>query len=121
LDTLARLAQLEKRVDAIEPRLESLEAARPVPRARPARTVDSASSATPGAAGTASGDWTIGDRSKRLTQVGRDEVIRRIQAGEGDIAISRAMGINRETARRIRKELPAATTPHQTDIEDFTG
>jgi hypothetical protein len=93
--------------------------ARP-PRARPARTVDSTSSTTPGAAGTASGDWTIGDRSKRLTPAGREEVLRRIGAGAGDIAISRAMGINRETVRRIRKELPPAPTPHQTDFEDFT-
>jgi hypothetical protein len=62
----------------------------------------------------------MGDKSKRLTPAGRDEVIRRIRAGDGDIAIARALGINRETARRIRKEMPAATTPHQTDIEDFT-
>ena len=52
---------------------------------------------------------------------GRDEVIRRFRAGEGDIAIGRAMGINRETVRRIRKELPPMPTPHQTGIEDVTG
>jgi hypothetical protein len=129
LDTLARLAQLEQRVDAIEPRLDVLETARPAPQARPARppadTTSSAtsnpSSATPGAASTASGDWIIGDKSKRLTLAGREEVLRRIRAGESDIAIGRAMGINRETARRIRKEQPAAPTPHQIVMEDVTG
>ena len=64
--------------------------------------------------------WIISDKSKRLTQAGRDEVIRRIQAGDSDIAIGRAMGINRETARLIRKGLSAAPTPHQADIEEFT-
>jgi hypothetical protein len=121
LETLARLARIEQRLDA-------LETARPAPRARPAgpsadttSSASSTSSNASSAASTSSGDWTIGDKSKRLTPAGQDEVIRRIRAGEGDIAIGRAMGLNRETVRRIRKELPPAPTPHQTDIEEFTG
>jgi hypothetical protein len=37
----------------------------------------------------------MGERSKRLTPAGREEVVRLIQA----------VGIHRETVRRIRKEL----------------
>jgi hypothetical protein len=121
-DTLARLAQLEQRV-------QSLEAARPAPRARPAREVDSTPSTSSSAAGdylrnssdsgertVTPADWTIGTKSKRLTPAGRAEVLRRIQAGEGDIEIGRAVGVSRETARRIRNE-----PPHQTDIEELTS
>jgi DNA-binding NarL/FixJ family response regulator len=103
LDTLARLAQLEQRVDA-------LEAARPTAQTRPARPStappSSTSSDASNGASVPTGEWTFGDTSKRLTPAGREELLRRIRAGESDIAIGRAMGINRETVRRNRKELP---------------
>ena len=34
------------------------------------------------------------------------EVVRLIQAGVGDTEIGRAVGVHRETVRRIRKEMP---------------
>jgi DNA invertase Pin-like site-specific DNA recombinase len=51
------------------------------------------------------GDWTMGERSKRLTPAGREAVVRLIQAGGGDTEIGKAVGVHRETVRRIRKEL----------------
>ena len=108
LETLARLARIEQR-------LAALETARPAPRARPARpSADTTSSTSSNASSTGShgasaptGDWTIGDKSKRLTPAGRAEVVRRIQGGARDTEIGRAVGVHRETVRRIRKELPA--------------
>jgi hypothetical protein len=38
--------------------------------------------------------------------VGRAEVVWLIQAGVGDTEIGRAVGVPRETVRRIRKEMP---------------
>ena len=120
----ALFALLERRVDLLEPRIDALEAARPAPQPRPARaparvpasapsTSASAPSAPADDAGVASaeatGDWTMGDKSKRLTPAGRAEVVRRIQAGASDIEIGRAVGVHRETVRRIRKELPGVS------------
>jgi hypothetical protein len=51
------------------------------------------------------GVWVMGDKSKRLTPAGWAEVGRLIQAGAGDTEIGRAVGVHRETVRRIRKEL----------------
>jgi IS30 family transposase len=51
------------------------------------------------------GDWTMGERSKRLTLAGREAVVRLIQADGGDTEIGKAVGVHRETVRRIRKEL----------------
>jgi hypothetical protein len=47
----------------------------------------------------------MGERSKRLTPAGREEVVHLIQAGGGDTEIGKVVGVHRETVRRIRKEL----------------
>jgi IS30 family transposase len=54
----------------------------------------------------------MGDKSKRLTTEGRAEVVRRIRAGARDTEIGRAIGVHRETVRRIRKELSAELPPN---------
>jgi hypothetical protein len=104
----ALFALLERRVDLLEPRIDALEAARPAPQPRPARVPASAPSApADDASAEAAGAWTMGDKSKRLTPAGRAEVVRRIRGGARDTEIGRAVGVHRETVRRIRKELPA--------------
>jgi hypothetical protein len=115
----ALFALLERRVDLLEPRIDALEAARQAPQPRPARasarvppsapstSASAASASADDASAEAAGAWTMGDKSKRLTPAGRAEVVRRIQAGASDIEIGRAVGVHRETVRRIRKELPA--------------
>jgi hypothetical protein len=111
-ETLARIERLERRVDI-------LETARPAPQPRPARasarvppsapstSASAASASADDASAEAAGAWTMGDKSKRLTPAGRAEVVRRIQAGARDTEIGRAVGVHRETVRRIRKELSA--------------
>lgn len=113
-ETLERLARLEQHLDALELRVDILEAARPAPHPRPARSSARAPASVPSAPAddavvpaTEAGAWTMGEKSKRLTPAGRAEVIRLIQAGVGDTEIGRAIGVNRETVRRIRKDLPA--------------
>jgi hypothetical protein len=122
-ETLARIERLEQRMNALEPRVDILETARPAPQPRPARASTStpsvsarASAITPsahtddaGAASAEAGAWTTGGMSPRLTAEGRAEVVRRIQAGGGDTEIARAIGVHRETVRRIRKDLPGVS------------
>jgi hypothetical protein len=111
----ALFALLERRVDLLEPRIDALEAARPAPQPRPARVPASAPSTSASvpsapaddASAEATGAWTTGGMSPRLTPAGRAEVVRRIQAGARDTEIGRAVGVHRETVRRIRKDLPA--------------
>jgi hypothetical protein len=96
-----------------------LETVRPAPRPRPSRKSPSVPSAPADdasiPAGGVGGEWTFRGKSKRLTPAGRAELDRRLRAGEGPAAISRAMGINRETVRLAKKKL------HQSGAEDSAG
>ena len=92
-ETLERIDRLEQRLDAIEPRVEVLEAARPAPHPRPTRAPARPPASAPS--------------GKPLPPAVRAEVVRLIQAGGDNTEIGKAVGIHRETVRRIRKGLPA--------------
>jgi hypothetical protein len=92
-ETLERIDRLEQRVDALEPRVDVLETARPAPHPRPAREPARPPASSPS--------------GKPLPSAIRAEVVRLIQAGASNAEIGKAVGINRETVRRIRKKLSA--------------
>jgi hypothetical protein len=107
-ETLERIGRLEQRLDALEPRVDILEADRPAPQSRPARAPARQPARAPAVdAGSASAEAGERTRGKPLAPAIRAEVVRLIQAGGDNTEIGRAVGVNRETVRRIRNELPA--------------